>query len=211
MKKFVLIFVTLLLLIPLNVNADKLYTKVSGNEEVIPGANIVYTVVVDRLLTEYEAVIEYDRDVLNLVNIEEIKIDTATRTFEVVKDAPVSVKVKGDSQTSIIYAITFTAKNNISVVNTDISINTTIAKIGKDSLTFDSVDYRITFVEEDPLFVDEEQKNSEDDYLKKVVNSFGTLLNEYGSPITYVSLGLNILLIILLINSARRKRVDYDF
>lgn len=211
MKKVVLIFVTLLLLIPFNVNADKLYTKISGNKEVVPGANIVYTVVVDRPLTEYEAIIEYDRTVLNLINIQEISIDTSERTFETVKDAPVSVKVKGNTETSIIYAITFMAKNNISLTNTDISINTTTAKIGNDLLTFDKVDYRITFVEEDPLFVEEEITEDENDYLTKVVNSVGTLLNEYGSPITYVSVGLNILLFILLINSIRRKRVDYDF
>lgn len=209
MKKVVLIL--LLLLLPFKVEADKLYTKISGNKEVIPGANIVYTVVVDRPLTEYEAVIEYDRSVLNLIDIEEISIDTSERTFEVLKDSPVSVKVNGNTESNIIYSIIFKAKNNILASNTDISINTTTAKIGSDLLTFDKVDYRVTFIEEDPLFVDEEPNDVENDYLNKVVNSVGTLLNEYGNPITYVSLGLNILLFILLINSFRRKRVDYDF
>ena len=107
MKKFLLILIAVLLLVPINVSADKLYTKISGNEEILPGANIVYTVILDTPLTEYEAVIEYDRDILNLVSVDEVKIDTAERTFEVVKDTPPTVKINSDEQTTIIYKITF--------------------------------------------------------------------------------------------------------
>ena len=211
MKKFLLILIAVLLLVPINVSADKLYTKISGNEEILPGANIVYTVILDTPLTEYEAVIEYDRDILNLVSVDEVKIDTAERTFEVVKDTPATVKINSDEQTTIIYKITFMAKNNISVSNTNIGINTSKAVLGKDSLIFDEVDYKISFIEEDPLFIDEDEINNEDNYLDKAVNSVGKLLQQYGNPITYVSLGLNVMLLILLINSGRRKRVDYDF
>ena len=202
----------LLLLIPLliiDVSADRIYTKIAGNKEAKAGDTVVYTVIVDKALNEYEATIEYDRNVLNLVNIEDIKLDTPERTFTVLRDNPTTVKVKSNSAVSIIYTITFTLKNNINSVNTDIQIKTIKALSGSDSLTSDSSDYRINIVKKDKLF--EEENSNDNGQLDSIMSNVGKVMKKYGSPIMYGSVALNILLLILLINSIRRKKVDYDF
>lgn len=202
----------LLLLIPLlivDVNADRIYTKISGNKEAKAGDTVVYTVIVDKALNEYEATIEYDRNVLNLVNIEDIKLDTPDRSFNVLRDNPTTVKVKSNSAVSIIYTVTFTLKNNINLINTDIQIKTIKALSGSDSLTSDSSDYRINIVKKDKLFEEEDSNNN--GQLGSIMNDVGRIMKKYGNPIMYSSVILNILLLVLLINSIRRKKVDYDF
>ena len=212
MKKVMYVLILFVMIFTVdNVNADKLYTKISGNKEVRPGENIVCTVIADRNLTEYESILEYDREVLNLVSIDEVKLDTSNRTFNVIRDDVTSIKISGSVATPVIYAINFTAKNNINVLNTDISIKTVKAKVGSESLTFDTVDYRIKFVEEDSLFIEDKEETNSDNILSKFATDIGKIFNEYGNPIMWGSIGLNILLIILLINSIRRKKVDYDF
>ena len=97
-------------LLIIDVSADRIYTKIAGNKEAKAGDTVVYTVIVDKALNEYEATIEYDRNVLNLVNIEDIKLDTPERTFNVLRDNPTTVKVKSNSAVSIIYTITQSIK-----------------------------------------------------------------------------------------------------
>ena len=83
MKKFIIFVLSIFLLLPVGVNAEKAYTKITGNEKILPGANIVYTVILDRQLTKYDAEITYDRSLLNLVSVNEVKLDTTDKKFEV--------------------------------------------------------------------------------------------------------------------------------
>ena len=73
MKKFIIFVLSIFLLLPVGVNAEKAYTKITGNEKILPGANIVYTVILDRQLTKYDAAITYDRSLLTLVSVNEVK------------------------------------------------------------------------------------------------------------------------------------------
>lgn len=47
MKKFIIFVLSIFLLLPVGVNAEKAYTKITGNEKILPGANIVYTIVMN--------------------------------------------------------------------------------------------------------------------------------------------------------------------
>ena len=67
----------------------------------------------------------------------------------------------------------------------------------------------MNFIEEDSLFVEED--NTDKDYITKTLNDVKNILKDYGNFIMYISLLLNVILIIVLITNIRRKRVDYDF
>lgn len=209
MKKLFVFAITIFMLLPMSVNAEKVYTKITGNEKIRPGENIVYTIILDRNLTKYEAEITYDRNVLNLVSIEEVKIDTAERSFNVEKSNPIKVSVDSSSPTLIIYTVVFNAKNNINVQKTEINVKILTAINGNESFNSDTAYFNMNFIEEDSLFVEED--NTDKDYITKILNDVKNILKDYGNFIMYISLLLNVILIIVLITNIRRKRVDYDF
>ena len=66
-------------------------------------------------------------------------------------------------------------------------------------------------VEGPTLVIEDKEETNSDNIFSKFATDIGKIFNEYGNPIMWGSIGLNILLIILLINSIRRKKVDYDF
>ena len=111
MKKFIIFVLSIFLLLPVGVNAEKAYTKITGNEKILPGANIVYTVILDRQLTKYDAEITYDRSLLNLVSVNEVKLDTVDKKFEVEKGNPIKLSVSSKSSAYIVYTIVMNAKN----------------------------------------------------------------------------------------------------
>jgi len=212
MKKFMFFIVVLALFFPLGVNADTLYTKITGNQKIRPGANIVYTVIIDHKLTSYEAILNYDRSVLNLVSIDELNIDTSLKKFVVDRGDSVKINVDSDSDTLVAYTITFNAKHLIKVENTEINIETIKAKSSNEEFQAKESYFKIDFVEEDTLFVDDEEKNVNDEGIfSDLLNDVKSILKNYANPITYGSIALNIILVVVLISTVRRKRVDYDF
>ena len=209
MKKYFIFAFLIFLMFPGFVYAEKITTKIVGNEKVQPTQTIKYTVIVDRPLTEYSAEISYDREVLNLVGVEEINISTATRDFNYDKVDPIKITFKSKEESLIIYSLTFSVKKFFKYDSTDITINTKLAKDSSD--VFESVEtiQKINVVEEDYVYQEtEEEKPNE---LSKTLTSISNILKEYDNPIIIVSLSLNFVLIVLLIISIRRKKVDYDF
>ena len=103
----------------------------------------------------------------------------------------------------------FNVKNYLKVDDTEISIKTLNAKNNDEELTASESYTKVNIVDE--AIFDEEEIKTDEDKLKTVLNDIKNVMSDYGEPITYISLGINLLLIILLISSLRRKKVDYDF
>lgn len=210
MKKFIFIALVLIM-IPINISALSLGTKIVGNEKIKPGSNIIYTVILDHPLTEYSAEISYDRDALNLVSIEEININTTEKKFVVEKSNPILLNINSEMPANIVYTLTFDVKNYTKMSSTELGIKTTKAKYQKEELTSTEAFINPDIVEEDILFQDEEEHKNENKYISNVLTNVKNILNNYGSPITYGSVALNVILLIALIISVIRKKVDYDF
>lgn len=213
MKKFIIFVITMFLLLPIGVNAntEKVYTKISGNEKILPGANIVYTVILDRKLTKYDAQITYDRALLNLVSVNEIKLDTVDKKFEVEKGNPIKLTVSSDSSAYVIYTIVFNAKNNIEPQRTSISIKTLSAVNGSDSFDANEVDFGIDFVQKDSLFLEDDELITTKSKSSKLLSDIKGIIDGNENIIMFSSLALNLLLIIVCFINIKRKRVDYDF
>jgi len=211
MKKLYLIVVLILLLFPINISALSLGTKIVGNEKIKTGSNIIYTVILDHPLNEYSAEISYDREALNLVDIKEININTTEKSFVVEKSNPILVNIKSEEPANIVYTLTFDVKNYTEMSSTEIKINTTKAKYQSEVLTTTEEFIKPSIVEEDVLFEQSEPTQSKNNYISKILTNLKHILNEYGSPITTGSIILNLLLIVALITSLIRKKVDYDF
>ena len=210
MKKYmVFVLAIIFIFIPNYVSALSLGTNIIGNEKVRPGSNIVYTVVLDYELTDYEAEITYDRKVLNLVDVKEININTTTKDFSIEKSNPIKINSKSKEPAKIVYTLEFNVKNYLKVDNTELSIKTINAKNSDEELTGSESFIKINIVDE--VVFEDDEIETEDNKLKAFLNDVKNIMNEYGKPITYVSLGFNLLLIFLLISSIRRKKVDYDF
>lgn len=210
MKKYLVFILAIIsIMFPRNTLALSLGTNIIGNEKVRPGSNIVYTVVLDYELTEYEAEISYDRTVLNLVDVKEININTTTNDFSVEKSNPIKIKAASKESSKIVYMLEFNVKNYLKVDDTEISIKTLNAKNNDEELTASDSYTKVNIVDE--AIFDEEEIKTDEDKLKTVLNDIKNVMSDYGEPITYISLGLNLILIILLISSLRRKKVDYDF
>ncbi len=209
MKKLVFCLLIVFLFIPTNIKALSLGTKIIGSEKVRPGANIVYTVVLDYELDKYSAEITYDRNVLNLVDVKEININTTTVDFNFEKSNPIKINVKGKKPVKIVYMLEFNVKNYVKVEETEISIKTLEAKSDDEDLTATEDYIKLEVVKESNVVKENTSDNQSE--INRIMNDIKNILNNYGNPITYVSIGLNILLIFLLIFNVRRKKVDYDF
>lgn len=211
MKRIIFIITLVLILCPVNISALSIGTKIVGNEKIKPGSNIIYTVILDHPLTEYSAEISYDREALNLVDVKEININTTEKKFEVKKSNPILININSEEPANIVYTITFDVKNYTKMSSTEIGIKTTKAKYESEVLTFTETFINPDIVEEDILFQDEEEQKNGENYFSNMLTSVKKILNNYGSPITYGSIVLNIILFIALIVSIIRKKVDYDF
>lgn len=211
MKKIIFIITLVLTLCPINISALSLGTKIVGNEKIKPGSNIIYTVILDHPLTEYSAEISYDRDALNLVDVKEININTTEKNFEVEKSNPILIDIKSEEPANIVYTLTFDVKNYTKMSSTEIGVKTTKAKYESEVLTSTETFINPDIVEKDILFEDEKQQQEEGNYISNMLTSVKKILNNYGSPITYGSIILNIILFIALTVSIIRKKVDYDF
>ncbi len=212
MKKYLWIFIFTLIILPFNVSALKLNTKVTGSDSTFNGSKIVYTIIVDQKLTNYKAEIIYDRDVLNLVDIKEINIDTTTKKFNIDKEESVFVTSESESNSSIIYTVEFKVKDLINIDKTEIEVKTLLAKSSEQEFNIDDVTVDLSIsasnaVDDDKL----ESSAVGTSYIKRVLNSIKSLSNKTGDWLLYGSLILNIILIISLIANAIRKKVDYDF
>lgn len=210
MKKLIIIVMFTIILMPVNTKALTIGTKIIGNEKIKAGNTVMYTVILDHPLNEYSAEISYDREVLNLVDVEEININTTEKKFAVERSNPILVNIKSDEPADIVYTLTFDVKNYTTLDSTEITLKTTKANYQKESLTFTEAFIKPSIIKQDTLF-QEEGQNAKDNYLSKTMASIKEVLNEYGNPITYCSLGLNLILLISLIASIMRKKVDYDF
>lgn len=211
MKKFIIFVLSIFLLLPVGVNAEKAYTKITGNEKILPGANIVYTVILDRQLTKYDAEITYDRSLLNLVSVNEVKLDTVDKKFEVEKGNPIKLSVSSEPSAYIVYTIVMNAKNDIDPQRTSITIKTTTASNGDETFEPDEVDFGIDFVQEDSLFVEEEKPTTTKAKANKILSDIKGIINGNEGIIMWSSLALNLLLIVICFVNIKRKRVDYDF
>ena len=210
MKKFIIFVLAItFILVPNSVFALSLGTNIIGNGKVRPGSNIVYTVILDYELTDYEAEITYDRAVLNLVDVKEININTTTKDFSIEKADTIKIKSKSKRAAKIVYTLEFNVKNYLKVDDTEISVKTINAKNDDEDLTASDSYIKINIVDE--AIFDDEEIETDESKVKSFLNDIKSIMDDYGQPITYVSLGLNLLLIILLISSIRRKKVDYDF
>ena len=208
-KIYAIILGTILLIIPSYTLALSLGTNIIGNEKVRPGSNIVYTVVLDYELTEYEAEVNYDRSVLNLVDVKEININTTNKEFLIEKSNPIKIKSTSSEAAKIVYTLEFNVKNYLKVNDTEVSIKTITAKNNDEELTASESYIKANIVNE--AIFDDEEIETDKNKVQSLLNDIKGVMNDYGDPITYVSLGLNLLLITLLISSIRRKKVDYDF
>src|SRR5574344_2799748 len=119
-KYNIFVLILCLFMIPCSVKADKVYTTITGNDKIQAGDNIKYTVILDTELTEYEAEITYDRQFLNLVGVDEVKIDTETKAFSVEKSDSIKVNITSDVPTIIVYTITFDVKSIVELKDTSI-------------------------------------------------------------------------------------------
>lgn len=212
MKKYWFIFILLLIIVPFNVNALKLNTKVTGDDSAFNGSKLVYTIIVDQKLTNYKSEIIYDRDVLNLVDIKEINIDTTTKKFNVDKTESVLVTSESEKNANIIYTIEFKVKDLIKVKQTEIEVKTLLAKNSEQEFNLDDVVFDLNISESN--VVDDstmDNKSIDTSYIKGILNSIKSFSNKTGGWLLYGSLILNIILIISLISSLIRKKVDYDF
>ena len=209
MKKIVFSILIVFLLIPININALSLGTKIIGSEKVRPGTNIVYTVILDYELDNYSAEITYDRNVLNLVDVKEININTTTVDFNFEKNNPIKIDVKSKKPVKIVYMLEFNVKNYVSEEETEINIKTLVAKSDDEELTASEGYIKVDVVKE--KIVTEDESSNDSNELNSIMNNVKNILNNYGNPITYVSIGLNLVLFVLLIFIVRRKKVDYDF
>lgn len=209
MKKLVFCILIVFLLVPIEIKALSLGTKIIGNEKVKPGTNVVYTVILDYELDDYSAEITYDRNVLNLVDVKEININTTTVDFNYEKNNPIKIDIKSKAPVKIVYMLEFNVKNFVSEESTEVSIKTLKAKSDDEELTASEDYIKANIVKES--IVQEDDSNDEVNEIKSVMNDVKNILNNYGNPITYVSLGLNLILIIILFFNIRRKKVDYDF
>ena len=209
MKKLVFCILIVFLLVPIEIKALSLGTKIIGNEKVKPGTNVVYTVILDYELDDYSAEITYDRNVLNLVDVKEININTTTVDFNYEKNNPIKIDIKSKAPVKIVYMLEFNVKNFVSDESTEVSIKTLKAKSDDEELTASEDYIKANIVKES--IVQEDDSNDEVNEIKSVMNDVKNILNNYGNPITYVSLGLNLILIIILFFNIRRKKVDYDF
>ncbi len=212
MKKYWFIFILLLIIVPFNVNALKLNTKVTGDDSAFNGSKLVYTIIVDQKLTNYKSEIIYDRDVLNLVDIKEINIDTTTKKFNVDKTESVLVTSESEKNANIIYTIEFKVKDLIKVKHTEIEVKTLLAKNSEQEFNLDDVVFDLNISESN--VVDDstmDNKSIDTSYIKGILNSIKSFSNKTGGWLLYGSLILNIILIISLISSLIRKKVDYDF
>ena len=214
MKKFVSILVFTLFIAPFfvigikDVKAEKINTTIVGVENVKPGENVSYTVIVDTPLTEYSAEIKYDREVLNLVSVEEVNIDTTTKDFKYEKNDPIIINAKSKEEANIIYYITFTIKNYSKDSTTEISIVTKTANNGSDKYSSEEVFNKIIISEQNDLFIKKDDGSSE---ISNVINKLSKIFKQNDNVIMIVSISLNFILLILLIISLKRKKVDYDF
>ena len=212
MKKYWFIFLLILIVVPLNVKALKLNTKVTGDDSAFNGSKLVYTIIADQKLTNYKAEIIYDRDVLNLVDIKEINIDTTTKKFDVDKTESVFVTAEAQKDSSVIYTVEFKVKDLIKVEQTQIEVKTLLAKSSEQEFILDDVLFDLK-ISKSNVVDDSTLDNSSLDtsYIKGVLNKIKNLSTKTGDWLLYGSLILNIILIISLISSLVRKKVDYDF
>ncbi len=210
-KYNILILMICVFFIPYGVKADKIYTTITGNDKISSGENIKYTVILDNALTEYSSEITYDRNIFNLVSVDEVKIDTETKSFSVEKDDPIKINITSNVPTIIVYTITFDVKKDISVKNTTLDIKTitssTIVNKKKKNLTSVDQTFEIEVLDKDDSTIIVKKDNS----IKNTVGSLRKLVDDYWDIVMYVSLGLNLVLIICLICSLKRKKMDYDF
>ena len=212
MKKYCFILIFVLLVIPFNVKALKLNTKVAGNDTAFNGSKIIYTVIVDQKLTNYKAEIVYDRDVLNLVDVKEVNIDTTTKKFDVDKADSVFITTESEKDSTIIYTVEFKVKDLIKVNQTSIEVKTLLAKNSEQEFNLDDILFDLNISESNEVDDSTIDKSSIDtSYLKGLLNRIKSFSNKAGDWLLYGSIILNIILIISLISSLIRKKVDYDF
>ena len=215
--KYYVLLIVCLLFIPLNVKADELYTTITGNNNIKAGSEVKYTIILDTSLTEYEAEIEYDRDILNFVDAEEEKIDTENKAFSVEKNNPIKINITSEEPTIIVYTLIFNVKNDIELKDTKLNIKTTNAKtlVDKKSIELSARDvtFEIKVSSNEETNIDEEivDNDKKIDDLKKTALKIKDFFNDYRDIIMYSSLALNLILIIVLIISLKRKKMDYDF
>ena len=208
MKKYIVLLL-LVFLLPLNVKAVKLGTQITGNTKLTPGSTVVYTVIVEQQLNNYKAEITYDRNVLNLVDIKEVNINTTTKKFDVDKSDSINVKIESEEFCNVIYTIEFKVKEQITAKTTQVEVKTLLSKNKDEEFSLDEnyIDIDFEYEEDNDEYIIEDNSKK----YKKLLNSVANIVKNYGDPIMYGSLGLNLILIIIVISSVRRKKVDYDF
>ncbi|MDD6879178.1 MAG: hypothetical protein PUD59_02995 [bacterium] len=209
MKKFVFSILLMLFFIPIYVNAASISTKIIGNEKIKPGENIVFTVIVDQLLTEYDCEITYDRNILNLVSVDEVNINTTQKEFNVEKGNPIKLNIKSTNKGNMIYSLTFNVKNSAKADFTEIGLKTNLAKLDDEVYTSNEVYNKLTIVDNDYLF--EEADTTEESEVNKILADVKVILRDYNNLIIFISVSFNLILIFALVSSLRRKKVDYDF
>lgn len=215
--KYYVLLIVCLLFIPLNAKAEELYTTITGNNNIKAGSEVKYTIILDTSLTEYGAEIEYDREILNFVDAEEEKIDTENKAFSVEKNNPIKINITSEEPTIIVYTLIFNVKNDIELKDTELKIKTINAKTMIDKknieLSASEISFEIKVNSNEQLNVDEEivDNDKKIDDIKKSVLKIKDFFNDYKDIIMYSSLALNFILIIVLIISIKRKKMDYDF
>lgn len=206
MKKFILL-ISLFIIIPMNAYALKLSTVITGIDTVSKGDSIIYTVIVDRPLNNYKAEITYDRDVLNLVDVKEVNINTTTKNFNVEKSDTIVIDINSENLSNIIYTVEFKVKSYIDISDTKFTVKTLSSK-GEFEFTPDENEISLNIIEEEK---DDTEIVTDNKKINALLDDIKKILSNYGNPILYGSLGLNLIFLIALISNIRRKKVDYDF
>lgn len=207
-KKTLFVFF-LLIFLPLNVKALNVSTEIIGNKSASHGDTIFYTIIVDQPLNVYKSEIKYDRNVLNLINVNEVNINTTKKKFEVDRSDSIVIDINSEEVSNIVYTLEFKVKNYSKLKNTKLSLKTLIAKTSEENFTST----------EDYVDIDIVENNNEGDYevddsdnkITLMVNNIKRLLNNYRDNILYISIFINIVMFIILLINFKRKKVDYDF
>ena len=69
MKKVFIFFLILLFIIPFKVNAETIDSYIIGSNTLRKGQTVTYTIFIDRPLTEYEAIIKFNKIITAVLEI----------------------------------------------------------------------------------------------------------------------------------------------
>lgn len=218
MKKYINITMLLLIiLIPINVKAAIFDTTVLGEKQTEVGEVVEYTVTTNTKLTKYDAMLNYDKDNMYLIGVE-----TSNDQLEIIrKGAGLEKLLYVGPETIINYKLKFLIKENCNQKELLFSIVT------KSSLHMDNgVEVSISGknTNQSIEIILKEEEKEEEEVLEEIVDSnisekienksvgkFEKIIDDNYKIIIYVSLGLNLILLISVIVFALKKNVDYGF